>query len=55
LIEQTISVELQQELSPRPSSRACVASDSATKYEVTYSADWVAELTTKYHLKLLGQ
>jgi quercetin dioxygenase-like cupin family protein len=27
----------------------------AAKYGVTYSSDWVAELTSKYHLKLLGQ
>ena len=26
----------------------------ATKYGVTYSADWVAELTSRYNLKLLG-
>ena len=27
----------------------------AAKYEVTYSDEWVPELTTKYNLKLLGQ
>jgi hypothetical protein len=27
----------------------------AAKYGVTYSSDWVAELTSRYHLKLLGQ
>src|SRR5215471_4160068 len=27
----------------------------ATKYGVTYSSDWVAELTSRYNLKLLGQ
>jgi quercetin dioxygenase-like cupin family protein len=26
----------------------------ATKYGVTYSSDWVAELTSRYNLKLLG-
>ena len=26
----------------------------AMKYGVTYSADWVAELTARYDLKLLG-
>lgn len=26
----------------------------ATKYGVTYSSDWVADLTSKYNLKLLG-
>jgi hypothetical protein len=26
----------------------------ATKYGVTYSAHWVAELTSRYNLKLLG-
>jgi mannose-6-phosphate isomerase-like protein (cupin superfamily) len=28
--------------------------DLAAKYGVTYSADWVAELTARYDLKLLG-
>ena len=27
----------------------------AAKYGVTYSSDWVAELTSRYNLKLLGQ
>jgi quercetin dioxygenase-like cupin family protein len=27
----------------------------AAKYGVTYSSDWVAELTSRYSLKLLGQ
>ena len=27
----------------------------ATKYGVTYSSDWVADLTSRYNLKLLGQ
>jgi quercetin dioxygenase-like cupin family protein len=27
----------------------------AAKYAVTYSSDWVAELTSRYNLKLLGQ
>src|SRR5262249_38242433 len=27
----------------------------AAKYGVTYSSDWVAELTSRYDLKLLGQ
>jgi hypothetical protein len=27
----------------------------AAKYEVTYSDEWVAELTSRYNLKLLGQ
>ena len=26
----------------------------AAKYGVTYSSDWVAELTARYKLKLLG-
>jgi hypothetical protein len=26
----------------------------ATRYGVTYSSDWVAELTSRYNLKLLG-
>jgi hypothetical protein len=26
----------------------------AAKYGVTYSSDWVAELTSRYNLKLLG-
>jgi mannose-6-phosphate isomerase-like protein (cupin superfamily) len=29
--------------------------DLATKYGVTYSHDWVAELVSKYNLKLLGE
>jgi hypothetical protein len=27
----------------------------AAKYGVTYSSDWVAELVSRYNLKLLGQ
>jgi hypothetical protein len=27
----------------------------AENYGVTYSSDWVAELTSRYNLKLLGQ
>jgi hypothetical protein len=27
----------------------------AAKYGITYSSDWVADLTSRYHLKLLGQ
>jgi uncharacterized cupin superfamily protein len=27
----------------------------AKKYDVTYSEDWVAELTTKYNLRLVGR
>jgi hypothetical protein len=27
----------------------------AAKYEVTYSDEWVADLTSRYNLKLLGQ
>jgi hypothetical protein len=27
----------------------------AAKYGVTYSSDWVAELISRYNLKLLGQ
>ena len=27
----------------------------AAKYGLTYSSDWVAELTSRYNLKLLGQ
>jgi hypothetical protein len=27
----------------------------AAKYGVTYFSDWVAELTSRYNLKLLGQ
>ena len=30
-------------------------SELAAKYRVTYSSDWVAELISRYNLRLLGQ